>query len=90
LTDSLVAAAGIIAQEVAGDVRLTDTWADEAERGITTKSTGILVNYEMSDTSLKDYHGEKDYNDYLINLIDSPGCAGCVQLYQADRQYLYE
>ncbi|KAF3793444.1 Elongation factor 2 [Nymphaea thermarum] len=33
LTDSLVAAAGIIAQEVAGDVRMTDTRADEAERG---------------------------------------------------------
>ncbi|KAH8945813.1 hypothetical protein BDL97_12G060900 [Sphagnum fallax] len=47
LTDSLVAAAGIIAQEVAGDVRLTDTRAYEAERG-------------------------------------------CVQLYQADHQYLYE
>jgi translation elongation factor EF-G len=30
LTDSLVAAAGIIAQEVAGDVRMTDTRADEA------------------------------------------------------------
>jgi hypothetical protein len=39
LTDSLVAAAGIIAQEVAGDVRMTDTRADEAERGITIKST---------------------------------------------------
>jgi hypothetical protein len=31
LTDSLVAAPGIIAQEVAGDIQLTDTWADEAE-----------------------------------------------------------
>ncbi|XP_041994593.1 elongation factor 2-like [Salvia splendens] len=30
LTDSLVAAAGIIAQEVAADVRNTDTKADEA------------------------------------------------------------
>ena len=39
LTDSLVAAAGIIAQEVAGDVRMTATRADEAERGITIKST---------------------------------------------------
>ncbi|XP_042410666.1 elongation factor 2-like [Zingiber officinale] len=41
LTDSLVAAAGIIAQEVTGDVRMTDTRQDEAERGITIKSTGI-------------------------------------------------
>jgi translation elongation factor EF-4 len=27
----------------------------------------------MSDVALKDYHGKKDGNDYLINLIDSPG-----------------
>ncbi|KAL3583912.1 hypothetical protein D5086_014973 [Populus alba] len=73
LTDSLVAAAGIIAQEVAGDVRMTDTRADEAERGITIKSTGISLYYEMSDESLKRYKGERQGNEYLINLIDSPG-----------------
>eukprot|EP00270_Netrium_digitus_P011688 TRINITY_DN372_c0_g1_i2.p1 TRINITY_DN372_c0_g1~~TRINITY_DN372_c0_g1_i2.p1 ORF type:complete len:860 (-),score=274.97 TRINITY_DN372_c0_g1_i2:458-2989(-) len=73
LTDSLVAAAGIIAQETAGDVRLTDTRADEAERGITIKSTGISLYYEMSDESLSGYTGSRDGNDYLINLIDSPG-----------------
>ncbi|PSS14386.1 Elongation factor 2 like, partial [Actinidia chinensis var. chinensis] len=73
LTDSLVAAAGIIAQEVAGDVRMTDTRADEAERGITIKSTGISLYYEMSDESLKSYKGERQGNEYLINLIDSPG-----------------
>ncbi|KAF5730822.1 hypothetical protein HS088_TW19G00422 [Tripterygium wilfordii] len=73
LTDSLVAAAGIIAQEVAGDVRMTDTRADEAERGITIKSTGISLYYEMSDDSLKSYKGERQGNEYLINLIDSPG-----------------
>ncbi|KAK3164901.1 hypothetical protein QOZ80_1AG0026250 [Eleusine coracana subsp. coracana] len=73
LTDSLVAAAGIIAQEVAGDARMTDTRADEAERGITIKSTGISLYYEMTDESLKAYKGERDGNEYLINLIDSPG-----------------
>ncbi|KAK8500725.1 hypothetical protein V6N12_031385 [Hibiscus sabdariffa] len=73
LTDSLVAAAGIIAQEVAGDVRMTDTRADEAERGITIKSTGISLYYQMSDDSLKNYKGERQGNEYLINLIDSPG-----------------
>jgi elongation factor 2 len=62
LTDSLVAAAGIIAQEVAGDVRMTDTRADEAERGITIKSTGISLYYEMTDESLKNYKGERDGN----------------------------
>ncbi|KAJ4851596.1 pre-tRNA nuclear export protein [Turnera subulata] len=73
LTDSLVAAAGIIAQEVAGDVRMTDTRADEAERGITIKSTGISLYYEMTDEALKSYKGERQGNEYLINLIDSPG-----------------
>ncbi|KAB2601929.1 elongation factor 2 [Pyrus ussuriensis x Pyrus communis] len=73
LTDSLVAAAGIIAQEVAGDVRMTDTRADEAERGITIKSTGISLYYEMTDESLQRYKGERNGNEYLINLIDSPG-----------------
>ncbi|KAJ1430755.1 Tr-type G domain, conserved site [Sesbania bispinosa] len=73
LTDSLVAAAGIIAEEVAGDVRMTDTRQDEAERGITIKSTGISLYYEMSDNDLKNFKGEREGNEYLINLIDSPG-----------------
>lgn len=58
LTDSLVAAAGIIAMEQAGDVRLTDTRADEAERGITIKSTGISLYYQIDDAKLKEYKGE--------------------------------
>lgn len=57
----------------AGDVRLTDTRADEAERGITIKSTGISLYYEMSEASLDRFKGERDGNEYLINLIDSPG-----------------
>ena len=52
LTDSLVAKAGIIAQKHAGETRYTDTRADEAERGITIKSTGISMffDYKMSDS----------------------------------------
>jgi len=73
LTDSLVAAAGIMAVEQAGDTRLTDTRKDEQERGITIKSTGISLYYQMSDENLKAYSGERDGNDYLVNLIDSPG-----------------
>ncbi|GLC45091.1 hypothetical protein PLESTB_001467300 [Pleodorina starrii] len=73
LTDSLVAAAGIMALEQAGDARLTDTRADEQERGITIKSTGISLYYQMSDEDLKNFSGERDGNDYLVNLIDSPG-----------------
>lgn len=57
----------------AGDVRLTDTRADEAERGITIKSTGISLYYEMTEASLDRFKGERDGNEYIINLIDSPG-----------------
>ncbi|XP_027340327.1 elongation factor 2-like [Abrus precatorius] len=73
LTDSLVAAAGIIAQEAAGDVRMTDTRQDEAERGITIKSTGISLYYEMLEEELKNFKGELEGKEFLINLIDSPG-----------------
>jgi len=67
LTDSLIAKAGIIAGEAAGDVRFTDTRADEKERGITIKSTGVSLYYES------DIVDEKTTIPYLINLIDSPG-----------------
>jgi len=46
LTDSLIAKAGIIAEAKAGDARFTDTRADEQERGITIKSTGVTLYYE--------------------------------------------
>merc|ERR1712166_1017496 len=68
LTDSLIAKAGIIAGEKAGDVRHTDTRADEAERGITIKSTGISMYFE---TDVLDMGAGKV--PFLINLIDSPG-----------------
>jgi len=67
LTDSLVAKAGIIAAESAGDVRATDTRKDEQERGITIKSTGISMYFETNIIT------EKETLGYLINLIDSPG-----------------
>jgi elongation factor 2 len=66
LTDSLIAKAGIIAEEKAGDARMTDTRKDEQERGITIKSTGVSMYFE-SDIMGGDVLG------YLINLIDSPG-----------------
>ena len=72
LTDSLVAAAGIIAVESAGDQRLTDTRADEQERGITIKSTGISLFYDMSQSEVPTPK-DADGTDFLINLIDSPG-----------------
>jgi len=54
LTDSLVQKAGIISSKAAGGARYTDTRADEAERGITIKSTGISMyfEYEMGENEI--------------------------------------
>lgn len=65
LTDSLIAKAGIISEANAGNARATDTRADEQERGITIKSTGVSLYYEAN------LEGKPE--SYLINLIDSPG-----------------
>lgn len=67
LTDSLVSKAGIIAAKNAGDARFTDTRADEQERCITIKSTGISLYFEH------DIEDGKGKQPFLINLIDSPG-----------------
>lgn len=67
LTDSLVAKAGIIALQKAGDSLFTETRKDEKERGITIKSTGVTLYYECQK-------GNDSYKEpILINLIDSPG-----------------
>jgi elongation factor 2 len=89
LTDSLIGAAGIIAQAKAGDARFMDTRKDEQDRTITIKSTSVSLYFEMEDKYLM--HGAKkiaaervaagkqlawgkpDHSQYLINLIDSPG-----------------
>jgi elongation factor 2 len=51
LTDSLVQKAGIISAKAAGGARYTDTRPDEAERGITIKSTGISMFFEYDKES---------------------------------------
>ncbi|XP_026847365.1 elongation factor-like GTPase 1 [Drosophila persimilis] len=65
LADSLVASNGIISQRMAGKLRYLDSRQDEQERGITMKSSSISLHY-------KD-HGNRNENDFLVNLIDSPG-----------------
>jgi elongation factor 2 len=89
LTDSLIGAAGIIAQAKAGDARFMDTRKDEQERTITIKSTSVSLYFEIPDTKLEKKAkkiaakrvaageqlawGKPDHSQYLINLIDSPG-----------------
>merc|ERR1719384_2697445 len=67
LTDSLICKAGIISAKQAGDARFTDTRADEQERGVTIKSTGVSLYFEH------DNDDGKGPQPHLINLIDSPG-----------------
>merc|ERR1711988_963617 len=67
LTDSLICKAGIISSKQAGDARFTDTRADEQERGVTIKSTGVSLYFEYDDDD------GKGSEPFLINLIDSPG-----------------
>jgi len=67
LTDSLICKAGIISAKAAGDARFTDTRADEQERGVTIKSTGVSLYFEHDEDD------GKGVCPHLINLIDSPG-----------------
>ncbi|KAI9507815.1 P-loop containing nucleoside triphosphate hydrolase protein [Russula earlei] len=73
LTDSLVSKAGIIASAKAGETRYTDTRPDEKERGITIKSTAISMYFEIDKDELNSIKQKTDGNEFLINLIDSPG-----------------
>ncbi|KAH8304044.1 hypothetical protein KR018_009471 [Drosophila ironensis] len=61
LADSLVASNGIISQRMAGKLRYLDNRPDEQERGITMKSSSISL------------YCQDEGEDYLVNLIDSPG-----------------
>ena len=61
LSDSLVAVAGLISRELAGEQRVLDYDPQEQARGITIKAANISLGF--------DYEGES----YLINMIDTPG-----------------
>ena len=61
LGDSLVAMAGLISKEMAGEQRVLDYDVIEQARGITIKAADISLGFT--------YQGK----DYIINLIDTPG-----------------
>lgn len=61
LTDSLIAASGLLSREVAATARLLDYDMIEQERGITIKASGISLIHELEG------------RDHLIHLIDTPG-----------------
>lgn len=60
-SDNLLAGAGMISEELAGKQLVLDFHGDEAERGITIDAANVSMVHNVN--------GE----DYLINLIDTPG-----------------
>ncbi len=60
-SDNLLAGAGMLSEETAGKQRALDFHEDEASRGITIDSASVSM--------LHKHEGQ----DYLINLIDTPG-----------------
>jgi elongation factor 2 len=61
LSDNLLAGAGIISEELAGRQLFMDSDAEEQARGITIDASNVSMVHE--------YNGQ----DYLINMIDTPG-----------------
>lgn len=74
LSDSLVQRAGIISAAKAGETRFMDTRPDEQDRCITIKSTAISLYAQLNEEEdLKEIPQKVDGNEFLVNLIDSPG-----------------
>ena len=61
LSDNLMAGAGLISKDLAGDQLVMDTKEDEQKRGITIDAANASM--------VQKYQGD----EYLINLIDTPG-----------------
>jgi ribosome assembly protein 1 len=71
LSDSLIATNGIISPKLAGKIRYLDSRPDEQLRGITMESSAISLYFSMMRRPAPDV--EPTQQEYLINLIDSPG-----------------
>ncbi len=61
MTDSLIAASGLMSEELAGKQLFMDSEDQEQERGITINAANISLLYK------------KDEVEHLINVIDTPG-----------------
>ena len=61
LSDNLLAGAGMISSELAGDQRFLDFDEQEQARGITIDAANVSMVHAFNE------------NEYLINLIDTPG-----------------
>ena len=60
-SDNIIAGAGMLSKEIAGEALVTDDMAEEQERGITIQTAAISMVHEYGSEEL------------LINLLDTPG-----------------
>jgi len=61
MTDSLLAEAGLLSPQIAGEARALDYLEEEQKRGITIKTANISLLHEIEN------------KPYIVNLIDTPG-----------------
>ena len=61
MTDNLIAAAGLISEELAGKQQFMDYYELEQERGITINAANISLVHNIEG------------KEYLVNIIDTPG-----------------
>mgnify|MGYP003969140325 CR=1 FL=1 len=60
-SDNIIAGAGMLSKELAGEVRVTDDMQEEQERGITIQTAAVSMVHT--------YEGK----ELLVNLLDTPG-----------------
>jgi len=65
LSDNLLAAAGLISPELAGSQLYLDSDEQEQARGITINAANVSMIHDFKE------------EEYLINMIDTPGHVGC-------------
>lgn len=73
LTDSLISSNGLFSSKLAGKLRFLDSTEEEQQRGITMHSSAISLLFRLEEKGAEAANSPSANNDYLINLIDSPG-----------------
>ncbi len=64
--DYLLAKAGLMSAETAGEKRMTDSDDEEQQRGITIFTTVVILSYQYQEE-------DGTINDYLFQINDTPG-----------------
>lgn len=85
LSDSIISTNGVISPKLAGKLRYLDCTEEEQKRGITMHSSAISLLFKPEerkgnvspikplDEDSEENQEKKEIDEYLINLVDSPG-----------------